>query len=409
MVSMVSSIVDVMFPDGQQEGTRSVVSTWQKKVGELVKQHEPLLEISTDKVIIEVAAPATGVLKEILVAENAECATGQVLARIDTAAQTAATAQSSNQSTKQTSTTNPSAQKTADSGTTDSESLSPAVKKLIKEHNVDPARITGTGRGGRITHDDVMAYLASAPTSAAASNKPATATSTDSLVGRRVPHSSMRRSIAAHMVESMLRTAPHVTAIFEVNMAPVIAHREKHKEAFEKKGARLTFTAYFVQATVAAIRAVPEVNSRWHDDSLEIFDECNIGVATAIEGGLIVPVLRHAEKLDLEGTARALGDLTERARSNSLKPNEVQGGTFTITNHGVSGSLIATPIINQPQSAILGLGKLEKRPVVVEQNGRDEIIIEPRIYLTLTIDHRGLDGFQANKFLSSFVRTLEEY
>jgi 2-oxoglutarate dehydrogenase E2 component (dihydrolipoamide succinyltransferase) len=285
--------------------------------------------------------------------------------------------------------------------------LSPAVKYLVNKYNIDIDRIEGTGAGGRVTATDIEKYLGTTPPVKKSVTVPDDESQQSSIPAKRVPHSRMRKLIADHMVDSMLRTAPHVTAVFDANMSVVVAHREKEKKKFEKKGIKLTFTAYFVQAAVKALKAVPEANSRWHENELEIFADCNIGIATALDDGLIVPVVRKAQKLDLFKTAGTLQDLTERARKGRLKPDEVQNGTFTITNHGVSGSLIATPIINQPQSAILGIGKLEKRVVVVEENGKDVPAIKPMIYVTLTIDHRVLDGFKANQFLTEFVRTLE--
>lgn len=285
--------------------------------------------------------------------------------------------------------------------------LSPAVKYLVKKHGIDISRIEGTGTGGRITAADVEQYLSRTPglrKTTPDKNKPA---APSAIPGKKIPHSRMRRLIAEHMVESMLHIAPHVTAVFDADMSAVIAHREKEKKIFEKRKVKLTFTAYFVQAVVQALRAVPEANSRWHETELEIFEDCNIGIATALDDGLIVPVIQKAQKMNLFETASTLQDLTTRAREGKLKPDEVQNGTFTITNHGVSGSLIATPIINQPQSAILGIGKLEKRVVVAAKNGKDTTEIKPMVYVTLTIDHRVLDGFKANQFLTEFVKTLE--
>lgn len=225
-----------------------------------------------------------------------------------------------------------------------------------------------------------------------------------------VPHTPMRRRIASHMVESMLHTAPHVTSVFDADLTAVVAHRAEHKAGFAARGVRLTYTAYFVAAAAEALQAVPEVNSRWHDEALEVIEDLNIGIATALgKDGLIVPVLKQAQVLGLFGIAKGLQDLTERARTGKLTQADVQGGTFTITNHGTTGSLIATPIINQPQSAILGIGKMEKRVVVLEERGRDSLHIMPRAYVTLTIDHRALDGYAANLFLSKFVETLEKW
>ncbi|MFZ2507764.1 MAG: 2-oxo acid dehydrogenase subunit E2, partial [Steroidobacteraceae bacterium] len=226
---------------------------------------------------------------------------------------------------------------------------------------------------------------------------------------RRVPHTPMRRRIATHMVESLLETAPHVTTVFEADLTAVLAHRAAHRQDIERRGAALTLTAYFVAGCVDALRAVPEANARWTDDALLLNEQIDIGVAAALEGrGLVVPVIRNAPDLDLFGIALALGDLVTRAREDRLTPADLQGGTFTISNHGVSGSLVAAPIIiNQPQSAILGIGRLEKRAVVVEHDGCDEIVIRPRCYVTLTIDHRVLDGHQANRFMEALVRRLE--
>jgi 2-oxoglutarate dehydrogenase E2 component (dihydrolipoamide succinyltransferase) len=213
------------------------------------------------------------------------------------------------------------------------------------------------------------------------------------------------------MVQSLLQTAPHVTTVFEADMSAVMAHRAKHRSDFEQRGAPLTFTAYFLSAVVHAIRAVPEANSRWTDSALEIYSDIHIGIATAIEGtGLVVPVLRNVESLDLFATAKGLNQLVTAAREGRLEPADVRGGTFTISNHGVSGSLLATPIvIPQPQSAILGVGKLEKRPVVLESGDEERLVVRPKCYVTLTIDHRVMDGHQANHFLQTFVRALETW
>jgi 2-oxoglutarate dehydrogenase E2 component (dihydrolipoamide succinyltransferase) len=218
----------------------------------------------------------------------------------------------------------------------------------------------------------------------------------------------MRRSIAQHMMQSVA-VAPHVTTVFEADLSAIVAHREAHRAALEADGIKVTYTAYFIRASVAALQAVPEVNSRWHDDALELFDDCNIGVATALpQGGLILPVIHRAQALDLRATAERLQDLTQRARSGTLAPSDVQHGTFSISNHGVSGSLIAAPIvIPQPQSAILGVGKLERRPVAREQGGKEVVEVRPMCYVTLTIDHRVLDGYQANAFLARWVEEIE--
>jgi 2-oxoglutarate dehydrogenase E2 component (dihydrolipoamide succinyltransferase) len=389
-------LVDVLVPVGQAEGTESVVSTWFKAVGDPVSENEPLLEISTDKVNMEVASPGSGRVVEILKTDGDQVEPGEVLGRIDVevAAAASAPADAPPAPTSQADGTEKPAASTAGG----SGELSPAVRKLLKEHNLDATQIKGSGKGGRITADDVMSHV-----QAAVSGQQ------DAIKSHRVKHSQMRKSIAQHMVQSVA-TAPHVTSVFDADLSNVVGHRDANKADFESRGAKLTFTAYFVKAAVDALRAVPEVNSRWHDDALELYDDINIGVATALgSGGLIVPVITKAQDLDLFGIAQRLQDLTDRARNEKLDPRDVQNGTFTISNHGVSGSLIASPIIiNQPQSAILGVGRMERR-VVPMSDASQEVVVKPMCYVTLTIDHRVLDGFQANKFLTSWVGALSEF
>ena len=462
-----SATLDICAPAEQTEGTRSQVLRWLKAIGDEVSEHEPLIEIETDKVTVEVAAPASGVLREIVKGEQDEIAPGEVLGRIELAGgasphtdDTGSVARSSMPLVAATeSSALPSAQamnggaslrgdaqtpaEMPDAGPAAAASLSrlsPTVRRLLAERGLNPATIRATGEGGRITIDDVLAYVAN-PSAAAT---PASEHAASSLSGvaratavmpsasprsdgagssagpaiapahsasHAIPHTAVRKRIADHMVQSLLQTAPHVTTVFEANMSAVIAHRTQHRAEFEKRHAPLTFTAYFLAAAVEAIRAVPEVNSRWTDSALEVYDAMHIGVATAIEsGGLMVPVLRDVQSRDLFGIASGLHKLVTAARESRLQPADVRGGTFTISNHGVSGSLLAAPIvINQPQSAILGVGKLEKRAVVVEQGGEERIVVQPKCYVTLTIDHRVMDGHQANRFLQTFVRVLEAW
>lgn len=399
-----SSMVDVTVPVGQAEGTESVVSTWFKAVGDTVSENEPLLEISTDKVNMEVAAPATGRLIEILRNDGEQVEPGDVLGRIEASIESSVAAprvEAPPAATSQADGTEKSQGTAGGSG-----ELSPAVRRLLKEHGLDASQIKGSGRGGRITADDVTAAVQSPSPAAAQPTKQASG-SASSMSSHRVPHTQMRRSIAQHMAQSVA-TAPHVTSVFEADMSAVIADRDARKAEFESRGIKLTYTAYFVRAAAHALRVVPEVNSRWHDDGLEIFDSINIGIATALgAGGLIVPVIMKVEDMDLAGIAGRLQDLTERARGEKLDARDVQNGTFTISNHGVSGSLVATPIIiNQPQSAILGIGKLERRVVAVGDSV-SEVTVRPKCYVSLTIDHRVLDGFQANRFLTAWVENIE--
>ena len=411
-----AATIEIRAPSEQTEGTRSQVQRWLKSVGDAVAENEPLIELETDKVTIEIPAPAGGVLAEILKQEQDEIAPGELLGRIQAGAESshasartdAAAPQAAAQASPVDDVTSAalSAHAVALSGGRNS----PAVRRLLSEHKLHASDIRGSGAGGRITVDDVLEHVArkQQPASAPAREQ-APAQSAGPV--RRVPHTSVRKRIAERMVESLLHTAPHVTTIFEVDLGAVLAHRAKHRADFEQRGASLTLTAYFLAACVDAIREVPEVNSRWTDDALEIHETIDIGVATAVEGkGLVVPVVRAVQSLDLFGISQALSDLVARAREDKLTPADVRGGTFTISNHGVSGSLVATPIvINQPQSAILGVGKLEKRAVVVDANGTDAIVVRPRCYVTLTLDHRVMDGHRANRFLQVLVERLERW
>ncbi len=391
-------IIEITMPDAEQEGTESVIGCWFKKAGDAVSKNEPLLEISTDKVTIEVPSPADGVLFEILKVEQQPVSAGDVLGTIQPAEKVGRReaeppAHSSHRLVPEAASVEP------------PRCLSPAVRRLVDQNGIDVNTIDGSGRGGRITHEDVLAHLQGVGSSHRTKSRPI-----ETSECRMVPHTQMRRDIASHMVRSMLETAPHVTAVFEVDLSRVIAHRARHREAMATRGTPLTLTAYFVRALVLAIHEVPEVNSRWHDDALEIISDFNIGIATSLgKDGLIVPVLHQAQEMTLTGIADRLNDLTTRARSKKLSPRDVRGGTMTITNHGVSGSLIATPIINQPQSAILGIGKLQKRVIVVASDGQDALQIRPMAYVTLTVDHRVLDGFMANTFLTRFCSILENW
>lgn len=370
-------VVDVVMFSEQKEGSESFVGTWLKNAGDTVSEFEPIVEISTDKVSMEVAATASGRLKEILKAEGDPVAPGEVLARIETGVAEAASPVAAPEIRQRA---------RVQSSAADVRALSPAVRRLIEEHGLDPSAIPATGRDHRLTYQDVAGFIEQQKTSQRAS--------------RMVPHSPMRRSIAAHMARSM-QNAPHVTSVFEADLTRVLSDRESRKSS----GLVPSITAYLVRAAVKALTALPEANSRWHEQALEIFEDFNIGVGAAIEGGgLMVPVIRRAQTLTLEEIAVRLRDLTEAARNGKLAAEDIEGGTFTISNHGVSGSLLAAPIIlAHSQAAILGAGKLQKRAVVVE----DAIQVKPMMYITLTIDHRVLDAQQTNAFLTAFVKALE--
>ncbi|TLZ34957.1 MAG: 2-oxo acid dehydrogenase subunit E2 [Gammaproteobacteria bacterium] len=399
--------VEIRAPSGETEGTRSQILRWLKRLGESVAENEPLIEIETDKVTVELASPGSGVLREILKQEQEEIAPGELLGRIESGAAAGAAAVATPAiaapavvASAAGGSAGAPARRERRAGAAAGE-LSPAVSRLLRERGLDAAAIRGTGPGGRVTVEDVLRGGTAEP------REPGAGADAAGEI-RRVPHTAVRKRIAEHMVQSLLRTAPHVTTVFEADLAAVLADRSRRREEFARRGVPLTLTAYFVQAAVAAIRAVPEANSRWTDTALEIHELIHIGVATAVEGtGLLVPVLRDAGSRDLFDTALGLNDLVTRARAGELSPADLRGGTFTISNHGVSGSLLAAPIIiNQPQSAILGVGKLEKRPVVVDEGDEEKIMVRPRCYVTLTLDHRVMDGHRANRFLEALVHTL---
>jgi 2-oxoglutarate dehydrogenase E2 component (dihydrolipoamide succinyltransferase) len=403
-----SASLDIRAPAEQTEGTRSQLLRWLKRVGETVEANEPLIELETDKVTVEVASPASGVLAEILKQEQDEVAPGELLGRIAplAAGATARSAAAGHPAGAAAARTAAAARPAANPATTPP---SPAVRRLLAERGLSADRVQGTGPAGRITVEDVLRATDHASEERPASSEPAPPEPVGGAIrSHRVPHTAVRKRIAEHMAQSLLHTAPHVTTVFEADLSTVLMDRARRREEFARHGAPLTLTAYFVQAAVAAIRAVPEANSRWTDTALEIYDDIHIGVATAVEGtGLVVPVLRDAGARNLLEVARGLDELVRRAREGKLAPADVRGGTFTISNHGVSGSLLAAPIIiNQPQSAILGVGKLEKRPVVVEEGDEQKIAVQPRCYVTLTLDHRVMDGHQANRFMQTFVGAL---
>jgi 2-oxoglutarate dehydrogenase E2 component (dihydrolipoamide succinyltransferase) len=406
-------MIDVIVPV-EQEGTKAVVRAWLRQVGDRVEENDPLVELETDKVAVEVPAPAAGVLAEILLDTDAEAVPGAILARISTEAESQESVRP--ERSRGAPAKSPSQRPSTMLGTSESGPrkqldpelrLSPAVKRALVQHAIDPSLIQGTGRDGRITRADVDRAVEQATRVQPVEG---VLPRTDGIRSHDLPHDRMRIRIAENMLASVTQ-APHVTAVFEADFSAIIAHRERHKAAFAKKGAKLTYTAYFVAAAAEAMKVAPAINSRWHQDRLEIFDDVNIGVGTALgDKGLIVPVLREVQKLSLKGIAAGLDDLIEKARAEQLTARDVSGGTFTISNHGVSGSLFATPIIiAQPQSAILGIGKLEKRVVVRELAGQDSIQIRPMAYVSLTIDHRVVDGHQTNSWLTRFVELLETW
>jgi 2-oxoglutarate dehydrogenase E2 component (dihydrolipoamide succinyltransferase) len=421
-----SALADVLVP-ANEEGTRATVLRWCRNVGDAVVKDEPLVELETDKVTVEIAAPADGTLIEILKQENAEVTPDEVLARLRLAGEPAAhdtsrqhrdisrqhhdaSQQQDNPVPQDSSPPEPiSTGAAAAAGTRDSrQALSPSVRRLLQEHALAAADIEGTGRNGRITAQDVTRHVSDGARSRAAHIPAGRAPAPPGAT--RIAHTAIRRRVAEHMSRSLIE-APHVTTVFEADLTRVLAHRIRHAADYESRGARLTLTAYFISACVRALRAHPEVNATFHADAMELHADVNIGVGTALGNkGLIVPVIHRAQGLNLFGIAQRLGRVVDAARNGKLSPEDVRGGTFTISNHGVGGSLLAAPIvINQPQVAILGVGKVQRRVCAVEVDGEEAISVRSLCYVTLTIDHRALDAFQANAFLKMVVTTLEQW
>jgi 2-oxoisovalerate dehydrogenase E2 component (dihydrolipoyl transacylase) len=408
------------------EGT---VGKWLKSQGEEVEKYEPLLEVITDKVDTEITAPDSGTILQLYVAEGETVQAGRLLAYIgehdepfpapgSPQALEIVAPHGAEARTAPVPATAVEAEREPERQQVTGKRVSPVVARIAAEHHVDLTQVTGTGRGGRVSKKDILRYIevrdATLPRDQkpgeffhppGAKEPPAVETTTPPAAGELLTLSPMRRAIAEHMVRSV-HTSPHVSTVFEVDCSRIVAHRAASKADYAQKGVKLTFTPYFVLAAVAALKAVPVVNSTFTDAGIQLKREVNVGVAVAIDEGLIVPVIENADEKSLLGVAREVSDLAHRARAKQLRPDEVQGGTFTITNHGVSGSLVALPIINQPQAAILGVGMIQKRVVVVEG---DAIAVRPMAYMSLTFDHRIMDGALADRFMAVIKRTLEAW
>ncbi len=420
----------IILPNLGEGVIEAQIGRWLKREGEQVQVDEPLVEIETDKVTTEVVSDVAGTLLKIVVPEGQMASVGSPLAVISVLGESVATngkasAARQNKAKKEFAAT---ARRHAAAGRP---RISPIAKRIAQENDLEIAQIAGSGLHGRITKRDVEACLKQPqealspvvappiqPEPSTPSLKPAPAVQPvtsdrpepvataegDTLT----PLSTIRRAIAEHMMRSK-QTSPHVTTVFEIDFSAVMANRRDQKESFARRGIHLTLTPYLLSATGAALRAHPAVNSQWTDEGILAKGEINLGMATAIPQGLIVPVIKNADMLNLAGLTRQVNDLGQRARNNQLKPDEVQGGTFTMTNHGVSGSLLATPVINQPQAGILGFGKIEKRVVVLTQHGQDVMAIRPLAYASFTFDHRILDGATADAFVAHIKKTLEEW
>lgn len=379
------------------------VVKWLKKEGDPIKEMESLLEVETDKVVTEIPSPASGVVLRIAVPENTPTRVGDVMAWIGQPGENIPemnTRVPEIKSLKKREAVATDMQRVLQATQTHGTGfLSPVVRKIAVENNLDLSRVQGTGLNGRITKEDILAYIKLPKDHLAAVRQES---------GRRdmvVPVSSIRKQIAERMLQSK-QIAPHVLTVMEADMSRVVAHRSINKTAFEADGANLTYTAYFIAAIAVGLKVYPLVNSTWTGQGVLVHSEINIGMATSLgDEGLIVPVLLRADELSMRGIARSVNDLAERARTKKLLPEEVRDGTFTLTNHGISGSLFAMPIINQPQSGILGVGAIQKRVVVIN----DAIAIRPMVYLSFVFDHRILDGASADAFLTKVKDRLENW
>jgi 2-oxoglutarate dehydrogenase E2 component (dihydrolipoamide succinyltransferase) len=409
------------------EGT---ITKWLKKPGDKVQRDEPLFEISTDKVDAEIPAPASGVLQDIKAAEGSTVQVNTVVGIIaDGDGAAAAPAKSAPAAKKEEAPAPAKAQPAApapaaahEEESYDDVRSSPLVRKMAREHGVDLNRVTGTGTGGRITKQDIQAFLDKGPSAPAPSAPSAPAVSAaapapsrpapapSAIPGDVVPMSQMRKIIAQRMIESR-RTSAHVHCMFEVDLTRIVNLRNKHKNSFEQRhGARLTFMPFFVRAAIIALQQYPIVNASLDGDNIRYHKHVNAGIAVALDWGLIVPVLKSADELNFLGLQRGITDLGERSRSKKLMPQDVEGSTFTITNPGQFGAVFGLPIINQPNSAILGIGGITKQPMVVtDKDGADSIAIRSVVHLTLGYDHRLIDGAVADQFMALVKKTLETW
>jgi 2-oxoglutarate dehydrogenase E2 component (dihydrolipoamide succinyltransferase) len=426
---------NVIMPQMGESVAEGTITKWMKKVGERVDRDEPLFEISTDKVDAEIPSPAAGVLTQILVKENETVAVNTVVAVVDgggagmanpTPAEAAAprpeapSAAPPAPATVGATAAMPPAPEEQEGGEAEEVRTSPLVRRIAREHNVDLSEVKGTGLGGRVSKKDILDFIdqrrAGAPpapplpAAALASNAPPLAQTTPPPVAftgaaQIVPMTPLRRQIAEHMVRSK-HTSAHVYTLVEVEMTRVVATRERCKQEFEQRhGIKLTYTPFFVRACVEAIQELPIINSSVDGTNIIYKRDVNIGIAVALENGLIVPVIKRADEKNFLGVARAVQDLADRARSKRLSVEDVQGGTFTITNPGSFGGLFGLPIIHQPQVAILGVGAIEKRPVVRD----DAIAIRHMVYLSISYDHRVIDGAVAERFMGKIKKILENW
>jgi pyruvate dehydrogenase E2 component (dihydrolipoamide acetyltransferase) len=426
---------DIVMPQMGESIVEGTITKWLKKPGDKIQRDEPLFEISTDKVDAEIPAPASGVLQEIKVSEGTTVQVNTVVGTIAADGEGAAVkpapekraAPAPPKAEAPAAKPQPAAAPAPSAHEEDEHARSsPLVRKIAREHNVDLSQVEGTGLGGRITKQDIVAFIENQETGtpslsrpsltrqggevevSAPAPAPAPRPTPAEIPGDLVPMSRMRQLIAKHMIESR-RTSAHVHCMFEVDMTRIVNLRNKLKSSFEQRnGARLTFMPFFVRAAIIGLQQFPIVNASTEGENIRYHRHVNVGIAVALDWGLIVPVLKNADELNFLGLQRGITDLGERARGKKLKPEEVEGSTFTITNPGQFGAVFGLPIINQPNSAIMGVGGITKMPLVVtDKDGADSIAIRSVVHLTLGYDHRLIDGAVADQFMAFVKKTLE--
>lgn len=394
--------VDVIMPQMGESVSEGTILKWLIKEGDHVEKEQPIVEISTDKIDTEVPSPVNGVIKKILYPEGKTLPVQTVIAQIE-AVEEGKEIRISGKGTEVTRKAEEVVSSMFIEKIDEAEKkYSPLVRKLAKEYNIKLEGVKGTGEGGRITKKDIMDYMASK----SGITEIKTQQVEPRVIEREVliPTNQKRKITAERMVQSK-RTAPHVTTVFEIDMTKVAQYREINKDNLIKEGIHLTYLPFITVATVNALKEFPILNSSWTDDGIIQKNYINIGIAVSLEDGLIVPVIKDADKKDILQLAREIQDVAQRSRSKKLKPEDIQGGTFTITNYGLNGSLFGTPIIVLPQVAILGVGAVVKRPVIVN----DAIAIRLMVYLSLSFDHRVMDGANADKFLRKIKDILESW
>lgn len=415
---------NVLMPRLGETVVEGTVSRWLVAEDEPVQKLAPLLEISTDKIDTEIPSPADGVLLKIYVPAGATVAAGALLAVIGQPDEKwAESIIPPVDAPAAIDAARPHLLPGGGGAASEGGSLgfiSPVVARLAAEQSVDLSQVRGTGLKGRIRKQDVVSHLESQAATAAASHISSSSISAEVVptAGEFVPLTRLRRLVAEHMVQSVA-TSPHVTTVFDCDLAAVVKHRHANRDEFARAGVDLTFTPYFVAAVVTGLRQHPYANASWSDGSsgpgILLHRGIHVGIAVALPDGLVVPVIRDADSYNLMGLARSVSDLAQRARAGQLQPDEIQGGTFTLTNHGTSGSLFATPIINQPQTGILGVGRIHKQPVIISRghpllpDAEDTIAIRPVAYLSFTFDHRLLDGATADAFVATVKAVLEHW